>query len=199
MNDEIRALTAERDALFSKMQELREQSTTLQQRRDRAVQEYLDELTDAEIGIDETLKRWVLKEAFSHGGAHRRIQVLADPGVPGVVVRNIDGRDEYISDCLPCLTVVATEVGQDIPAVAAAIRSWAAAWALGRPEIPLAVMDADCSAYGSHAVRYDVATDQALMLAVTYGRPSTEVEGSLVEVLSYIAQKLSISQDTETF
>jgi hypothetical protein len=197
MNEEIRALDAKGDALRARHAAVIEELKAHRAVRDAAVQRQLDALTDEQIKNDEATKRWLLKESWGHSGAHQREQIVAAVGASGASPDGYDSREEYEADILPGLQL-ALHHGQPVEELAGAIRSWAAEWALGRPDIPVAVLEANCAANGSYGGRYHVADDRLEIGIARYHRLVPVKDGPLVEVLGYVSENLAFDGPTDT-
>lgn len=195
MNEELQALDDERDALAVKQAELRQQWSELAERRDAAVQRHLDTLTDEQLHTDDTAKRWLLRVASAHQGAYQRLQTVAAVGAPGAMLQHIDGRKEYEADCLPCFDLALSQ-GQPVEPLADAIRTWSAEWGLGRPDIPVSVLDAECGARGSYGGLYTIADDNFQLDLQHHSHRSNVTSGPLVDGLRYISEHVAFDAPT---
>jgi hypothetical protein len=187
---ELAALEAQRAELAARREELDADAKRWRESKDAAVDLKLELLTDEQIMGNEATIRWMCRESYWHNGAGNRKKALQKVTLAAEGVGDLsgyDGRDEYAQDVLPCIPLALVK-GQDVAPLAAAIRAWAAVWALGRPDVIVDVMERTLSSRCSYGGRYDVAADTLYLRTLTYGREELVKDGPLEEVLAYMAE-----------
>jgi hypothetical protein len=186
---QLQRLDAEMDALREQYRAINDQLVAAHELRDEVVTARLAELTDEQIMADETLTRWLFRESWSHSGAADRKRVLVRMDAEGAGdPDSYDGRDEYAADVLPPISVALVK-GQDVAPLADAIRAWVQRWALGRPDVPVSIMERTLSEHGSYGGMYDIASDTMCLRIIRWGREEELANGPLEEVLAYMASE----------
>lgn len=146
----------------------------------------LARLTDEEILGSEDLRRWVCK--LSGQDAYQRYRRLQEQDLPrGLWVEGQDGRDEWYGQQLPILRV-GLQRRQPVEGLPDAIRAWADRWALGRPDMPLSIIEQSLSVNGSWSMVWDIASDACRVEQVYYGSRRTKHDGHLADALAWVAR-----------
>jgi hypothetical protein len=189
MNEDIDSLDRDMDAQRDIMGRAREEFDTLRELRDEALDRHLATLTDEQIMGDEQLLRRVLREGFYHRGASTISHRLYATGRQDVVAESIDGRGEGDEDlqALPALQL-RLKYRQATGPVAECMRAWAAVWALGRADLRVDILEQTLSRWASWRLSWDLASGRCEVGTSSYGGP--EAEGTLEEMLRYVADKL---------
>jgi hypothetical protein len=174
IEDEIRAQREKRDEIDAQLK-------VLFQRQDAAITERLAELTDEQILGDPALRSWALSVHGYHQGAYRRVRRLATPAIPEIIINGVDGREGYEDHLRP---TVALEHNSDLSVVGAELVLWERTWGMGRPDLPIDVLEHTLSAHGSYTIRWAPSANVAVLR-----RNRSEVfAGSLRAVLAYVAK-----------
>ncbi len=172
------------EELGAQLAELQEQFKAVREARDEAVSARIAGWSDADIMGDEQRLRWVLQESFYHSDASKRVHVMYATGRKDVVAESVDGRDEVEGAVLPALQL-RLSYRQPVGELAEAMRSWAATWALGRPNLVVGILEHTLSRWASYGLLWDLKTGRAALRSNGYRELK---EGPLEELLAVIAE-----------
>lgn len=193
MNDEWRQMWANME---DAQDVLRQESEALS-RRWQVVQDQRSDLIDQRIAStpvevwlqDEEQLRWLLDMARGHMGAHRLSQQLQRVDRRDAHVMGIDGRPGYEGQGLPVLTLMLTK-GQAVDDLEQVIREWTTRWRLGRPEMPIRILEDTLSAGGQWMLWFNLDADKAALRLTAYGKTVEPYAGDLRGALRYAADNL---------
>lgn len=187
---EYQSRRTELEALLASAQERAAAAMDDCTRHHRAIEELdaerLRGLTDAEIMASDELRLWLC--GLSGQEAYKRYRALQEQGLPeSLRVAGQDGRDEWYGYQLPCL-YVALKRRQSVEGLPDIIRAWAERWALGRPDMPLLIIEQSLSANSSWQMHWNITSDVCRVEKQTYGITSVVYDGHLADALAWVAR-----------
>jgi len=147
----------------------------------------LESLTDHQLLETEEMRLWFC--ALTGMVPHRKKEQLQGRGLPaGLMLDGVDGRDEYLRQQLPCLTLA---LRQEQPAgeIVDAMRRWANIWRLGRSDMPVRILEAGLSRWQSYSAMWDLDSDELIVKGSYRG---VMFQGPLEEGVIFVAKHLPL-------